>query len=274
MAKGSRGGKRALASSGTPASLASVDDITLGTVADDDLLQQSATTVGNFYDMTDDEKVTAIINGIQDDVPDFLSDSAFQRFMYNNEFDGKPQIVDDATLDAMAGQDLFRTVKSVYDSSNDVGYTGKEIAEQLQYGDFTRFSDTGGSAYGKGLYFSNDYHGSASYGSVRGNIKKTAMVRCKLNSNAKVIDYYTASRQAYAEMNSGSKLGNALRKVRQQSYIGYDDESMISVWALSKGYNVLTSSSNTSGHDVYFNVLDRSVLTMSSDIKATGSKWK
>ena len=250
MAKGSRGGKR------TGSSQSSV------------VSQQSVSTLANFMGLDDDGKVTSVINGISDDVPDFLSDSAFQRFMYNNELDGKPQIVDDKTLDSMSGQDIFRTVNSVYDSRNDVGYSALEIAQQIQYGDFTRFSDTGGSVYGKGLYFSNDYFGSTSYGYNRNNVKKTAVVRCKLNQNAKIIDYGTLGSMYRTELNSGTKLATSLSKA-----VNGDTKSALSIFALSKGYNVITSSKSTSVSDTYFNILDRSVLTMSSDVKGASRSW-
>ena len=244
-------------------------DDTQTPIAPSNVIQPSATTLNAFTGGTADDQVKAIAYGTSDSVPNFLSDSPFQRFMYNNEYDGKPQIVSDSVLDSMKGQDLYRTVNSVYDRSTDVGYSAKEIGQQLQYGDFTRFSDTGGSVYGKGLYFSNDYRGSANYGNTRNNVNKTAMVRCKLNSNAKIATYSSMDSSYRSDVSRGDKVAKAISKA-----CGSDHKSAVSMYALSKGVNVLTSSSNTNASDTYFNILDRSVLTMSADVKATGSKWK
>ena len=95
------------------------------------------------------------------------------------------------------------------------------------------------------------------------------MVRCKLNQNAKIATYSQMRSDYSSDLRRGDKLAKSIDKAT-----GYDSASAISMYALAKGYNVLTSSSNTNGYDVYFNVLDRSALTMSADVKATGSKWK
>lgn len=241
---------------------AMINDVVSKPVDPNDIQAQSTSNViSNFSALSEDEQAQAIINGISQDVPDFLSDSDFQKFMYNNGIDGIPQIVSDSALDSIGGIEIYRTVNSVYDRYNDVGYSGLEIAQQLQYGDFTRFSDTGGSAYGRGLYFSNDYNGSSAYGNVHNNVSKTAMVRAKLNSNAKIMDYYNARSGASNEISKGTTLGKALSKVN-------DTRSQASIYALAKGYNVLVSDTNFS-RDTYVNVLDRSVLTMSDTVKAT-----
>lgn len=240
---------------------AMINDIVSNPVDPNDIQAQSTSNIiSNFSALSEDEQAQAIINGISQDVPDFLSDSDFQKFMYSNGIDGTPQIVNDSALDSIGGIEIYRTVNSVYDRYNDVGYTGLEIAQQLQYGDFTRFSDTGGSAYGRGLYFSNDYNGSSAYGNVNNNVNKTAMVRAKLNSNAKIIDYYNAYQGMGNEIRKQTTLGKALGKVK-------DSASRTSMYALAKGYNVLVSDTNFS-RDTYVNVLDRSALTMSDTVKA------
>lgn len=274
MAKGGRGGKRVNGASigGTGGGLTSgISQATLNNVIsspvnpNDIEVQSSSNVIGNFSALSEDEQAQAILNGISQDVPDFLSDSEFQRFMYNNGLDGAPQIVNDSALDGIGGIEIYRTVNSTYDKYNDVGYSGKEIAQQIQYGDFTRYSDTGGSYYGRGLYFSNSYNGSASYGNTTGNVQKTAMVRAKLNSNANVIDYYKAYSGVQSEIKNKTTLGKALNKVK-------DDYSQTSIYALAKGYNVLVSDTNF-GYDTYVNVLDRSVLTMSDTVKAKSTIW-
>lgn len=83
------------------------------------------------------------------------------------------------------------------------------------------------------------------------------MVRAKLNNNAKVLNINNATSRARREIASGSRLGKVLAKC--------DSQSQASIYALSKGYNVISS-----GHG-YLNVLNRNAITMSTDIKAKGS---
>jgi hypothetical protein len=213
-----------------------------------------------FMAMTDDEKADFISANVKQGVPDHLADNSFQRFIYNSGLNEKPTIVDDATLDTMTGTEIFRTVNSVYNRQKDLSYTGEQIAKQVSSARYTRVSDDGGSVYGRGIYFADSYSGSTSYGNTRGDVKKTAVMRGKLNNNAKVVNYYTAKQGASQEIASGSKLGKTLK--------GCDSDSRVSLYAMSKGYNVISS-----GHG-YFNVLNRNAITVSSDIKAKGSSWK
>lgn len=246
MAKGSRGGQRGAGGGGA------IADTT-----------QVATPMGQGYSqfmaLDDDGKADMIENMMSQDIPAHLANNDFQKFIYNSQMNDKPQLVDDATLDSMNGTELFRTVNNVYDSKNDLGYSATEIAKQVQSGSVTRVSDNGGSVYGRGIYFANNYYDSATYGNNKGDIKRTAVVRAKLNSNAKVGDYYTLQGAAFKEMKSGSKLGKALMKA--------DSDSQVSLYALSKGYNVITNGRT------YFNILNRNAVTMSKDVRAMGSGW-
>ena len=213
-----------------------------------------------FMAMTDDEKADFISASVKQGVPAHLAQNDFQKFIYNSGLNEKPDVVSDATLDTMNGTEIFRTVDSVYDRKNDISYNADQIAKQVTAGRVTRVSDSGGSVYGRGVYFADNYHGSTSYGSTSGNVKKTAVIRGKLNSNAKVINYNSAKSGASQEIASGSKLGKILSKC--------DSASQPSLYAMSKGYNVIAS-----GHG-YYNILNRNAVTMSSDIKAVSSKWK
>ena len=218
-------------------------------------------TYDQFMAMSDDDKADFINANIKQGVPAHLAQNDFQRFIYNGGLNEKPDVVSDATLDTMTGTEIFRTVNSVYDQSNDISYTAEQIAKQVTAGRATRVSDNGGSAYGRGIYFADTYSESANgYGNTRGNVKATAVMRGKLNNNAKVINYSTARSGASQEIASGSKLGKVLSKC--------DRASQASIYAMSKGYNVITS-----GHG-YYNILNRNAITMSSDIKPKGSKWK
>lgn len=215
-------------------------------------VQTMSANYNAFVSMTDDEKADVITSMISQDVPDHLSDTDFQKFIYNIGLNDKPDVVDDATLNKMAGTEIFRTVNNVYDRQNDISYNADQIVRQIQYGRVTRTSDNGGSLYGRGIYFADNKSSSAMYGNTRGNVIKTAIVRAKVNSNAKTISHSSASAGARAEMKSGSKLGRALRKC--------DSDSAVSIYAMSKGYNVITS-----GHG-YYNVLNRNAITMSKSI--------
>jgi hypothetical protein len=256
------GGRGARSSLGTMASGATLTPQADTTAKVDDTQVASAFSAdyNKFMAMTDDEKADFISANVKQGVPDHLADNSFQRFIYNSGLNEKPTIVDDATLDTMTGTEMFRTVNSVYNRQKDLSYTGEQIAKQVSSARYTRVSDDGGSVYGRGIYFADSYSGSTSYGNTRGDTKKTAVMRAKLNSNAKVINYYTASQGASKEISSGSKLGKVLAKC--------DRDSRASVYAMSKGYNVISS-----GHG-YLNVLNRNAITMSSDIKAKGSSWK
>lgn len=262
MAKGSRGGKRTsgttVAMSGSttnatqqPQSAPQIDDT------------QQAKAMSASYDafmgMSDDQKADAISQMVQQDVPVFLADNDFQKLTFTMGLNDKPQLVDDNVLDTMNGTEIFRTINSVNDTKNRIKYDADTIASQVQRGTVTRVSDSGGSAYGRGIYFADTYRESAVYGRSTGNIKTTAVIRAKLNSNAKVIDYSTALKGVRSEISSGSKLGKALAKC--------DGASQSSIWALSKGYNIITS-----GHG-YYNILNRNAVTMSKDIRAGSNKW-
>lgn len=168
-------------------------------------------------------------------------------------------MVDDAVLDTMNGTEVFRTVNNVYNRRTDISYRADEIAAQVTKGSVTRVSDTGGSVYGRGIYFADNYSRSTVYGNARGNIQKSAVIRGKLNSNAKVISYSKATSGLQQEIASGSKLGRSLSRM--------DNKSAVSMYALSKGYNVISS-----GHG-YLNILNRNAVTMSKTTKAVSDKW-
>lgn len=259
MAKGSRGGKRT-SGAGASVGLNVAGDATQQTQIDN---TQTAQAMSANYDafmaMSDDQKADAINTMISQDVPVFLADNDFQKLTFTMGLNDKPQLVDDKVLDSMNGTQIFRTVNSVNDTKNRIRYDADMIASQVQRGSVTRVSDNGGSVYGRGIYFADSYHSSTMYGNSTGNIKKTAVIRAKLNSNAKVIDYNKAYKGVATEIASGSKLGKALKKC--------DRDSQVSIYALSKGFNIITS-----GHG-YYNILNRNAVTMSSDIRAMGGKW-
>ena len=214
-----------------------------------------------FMAMTDDEKADFIATNISQGVPAHLAQNDFQRFVYNSGLNEKPDVVDDATLNTMTGTEIFRTVNNVYDRQNDISYNADQISKQVMAGRVTRVSDNGGSAYGRGIYFADSYYESAyGYGNKSGNIKQTAVMRAKLNNNAKTINYSQARTGATQEIASGSKLGRTLSRC--------DRASQASIYAMSKGYNVISSGNG------YLNILNRNAITMSSTVKPrSGNSW-
>lgn len=216
-------------------------------------------TYDAFLKMTDDQKADVIAQANKTAVPIFLADNATQRVLYGLKLNDKPTLVDDDVLDKMPGRSLYRTVNATNDVQNRIKYSADEIAAQVIKGSVTRVSDSGGSAHGRGIYFADSYTDSASYGRTRGDIKSTAVVRAKLNSNARTITERAASAGATREIASGTKLGKALTIM--------DSRDRGSVWALAKGYNVVETSVG------YYVVLNRTALTASKTIKAKGGSW-
>lgn len=267
MAKGSRGGKRTGASGGIGINQATLKANTNAQqgqsqqpqIDDTQPAKAFSATYDSFMTMTDDQKADTISQMISQDVPAFLADNDFQRLTFNLGLNDKPQLVDDNVLDGMTGTELFRTVNSVNDGRTRIRYNADDIASQVQRGSVTRVSDNGGSAYGRGIYFADNYGDSSMYGNSRGNIKKTAVVRAKLNSNAKVISYSKVSRGVSDEMSRGTKLGKVLRNC--------DSASRESIYAMAKGYNVIYNGGT------YYNILNRNAMTMSKTIKAGSNKW-
>ncbi len=247
MAKGNRGGKRTGGSATTRTQQAQQ--------AQQQPVQTMSDVYNQFSSMSDDQKADTISTMISQDVPDHLANNSFQKLIYNMDLNDKPDLVDDATLDSMSGTEIFRTVNNVYDRQHDISYSADQIAKQVQSGSVTRVSDNGGSVYGRGIYFADNQRDSSMYGNTHGNVKKTAQIRAKLNDKARVIDYNSAVQGCSKEMMSGSKLGKALKKC--------DNDSRASIWALAKGYNVI-SSGNYAG---YYNILNRQAVTISKSIK-------
>lgn len=207
-----------------------------------------------FKKMTDDQKADVILQVKNTQVPTFLSQSDTQRVLYGLKMNDKPTLVDDSVLDKMPGKDLFRTVNDSKDQTNRIKYSATDIAQQTIKGSVTRVSDTGGSAYGRGVYFADSYHGSTSvYGTTRNDISKTAVIRAKLSPTAKTIDSRVAQQMTVKEIKSGSKLGKAI------STLGIRDQT--SVWALAKGYDAMVASNG------YHVILNRSALIASNSIR-------
>lgn len=259
MPKVNRGGKRSASQSafsfqnaaGT-ATQQQVDDMM------DDLQNGDVIDYSDYMKLSDDEKAEAMEEILKQGLPNFLDSSATQKLLYYTDIEGKPDVVSDSALDKMPGGSIYRTVHDVYNKAQDVNYTAKQIYNQLAKGDYTAVSGSGGSAYGKGIYFASSYTDSTAYRSGRGN---NLTMRAKLNGNARVVSYDTAYNGFIKEARSGSKIGNVYKR------LGSADGP--SIWALNHGYNVMKD--RYSGYHV---VLDRRAITMSTKTtNSTGSSW-
>lgn len=259
MPKINRGGKRSASQSAFSyqnaagsATQQQVDDMM------DDLQNGDVIDYSDYMKLSDDEKADAMAEIFKQDIPNFLDNSYTQKLLYYTDIEGKPQLASDSALDGMSGKELFRTIHDVYDRQTDVNYTAKQIYNQLAKGDYTAVSGSGGSAYGKGIYFASSYRDSTAY---RSSGRTNLTMRAKLNGNARVISYSVAGQRMMKEARSGSKLG--------RMYAGMGQHDATSIWALNNGYNVVADS--YSGYHV---VLDRRALTLSTrTTNSTGSSW-
>lgn len=255
MPKSNRGGKRTVATStaSNPTLNVPVQQVVKGNV-----VPKGGVAYADFLEMTDDEKADVITDALKADVPFFLDNSSIQKLAYFTGLSDKPDLVDDATLDTMSGTELFRTVGDAYDRTKDIGYSAKEICQQVSEGDFTMYSDSGGSAYGHAIYFADDYYSSSSYGYGK---KNPLTMRAKVKSSAKAIRYNAL--QSKVNNMRGTKLYNAC---------GGDANTI----ALALGYDIIIDRGGGSYNSGYHMVLNRGCLVMSKTVKNTvvgGSKW-
>lgn len=228
---------------------------TAAQVAAGNVMPQGGTPFSDFEKMTDDQKADVIDKALNTAVPAFLDDSALQRFAYFTGMNDKATVVSDAQLDKMSGTEIFRTVDSVYNRKLDIGYSSKEICEQVSSGDFTMYSDSGGSAHGRGIYFATDYTGSVSYGNPSA---KPSTMRAKI-TGGKTITERKLDSDFSSALSKNDKLATACNKS------SYADAR--NLYALAKGYDVI----DTKNYGGYHVVLNRRCLTTSSKIKANAN---
>ena len=214
-------------------------------IASGNVLPGGGTPFAQFEKMTDDQKADVITKALGQNLPMFLDQGDTQRLAYFTGMSDKPTIVTEAQLKAMPGRDLWRSVHDTYDPKTDIGYTGRAIYRQLATGDFTKYSDTGGSAYGKAIYF--DIR-KGSYGSGSGY----TVMHAKFLPTAKTISYNSAINRMSAEIRSGSKLGQAISQASHSDRVG--------IWALSRGYDAVVDNSGSN----YNMILNRRALALSN----------
>lgn len=260
MAKTSRGGKRVTASTRAQAPKVTPTQVTPPTpqqIANGNVLPTGGVAFSDFQNMTDDEKADVITSALGVGTPMFLDNSGLQKFAYFTGMSDKPNVVSDSQLDSMQGTELFRTVNNAYNRNTDIGYTSNDIYKQIATGDFTMYSDSGGSAHGKGIYFADNFGDSKVYGSGSSD---TLMMRAKITGGRSITESKLSSdyRNALA---SGDKLALACSNA--------DSSSARNLYGLAKGYSTIDCGWN------YHVVLNRGALTMSDrTINPTGKrKW-
>ena len=255
---GAGGGSSAVAPQNLPQTTNTVAPPTPQQVASGNVLPGGGVPFDQFQQMTDDQKADVVDKALRTGVPVFLDDSGLQRFAYFTGMSDKPTVVSDAQLDTMSGREMFRTVNNSYNPRTDIGYTSSDIVKQISTGDFTMFSDSGGSAYGRGIYFATSYTGSCMYGYSSQNPK---VMRAKV-TGGKTTTVNQASRDFSNALARGDKLARACARA--------ESASQVSLYALAKGYSVLDCQSSHGYHIV----LNRGALTVSQRTKSpTGSRW-
>ena len=215
-------------------------------VAQGNVLPAGGVAFSEFQNMTDDEKADVIKDALGVGLPAFLDDSGLQRFAYYTGMSDKPTMIDDSQFDSVKGVAIYRTVHDAYNPRTDIGYTANDIYKQIAGGDFTMYSDSGGSAYGKAIYFADSLSASTAY---RQSGTNNVTMRAKITGN--VGDYNKVSSQLYRD---NSKLGQACKSIGTKDGLG--------IYALAKGYDGLAEGLN--GRGDYVMMYNRKGLTMSN----------
>ena len=179
-------------------------------------------------------------------VPGF-PDTFYQKFVMSNGLDAKPKLVTDAQMDAMPGKDFYR---GIHASSTDAA---DKIVMNTLLDDYTFFSDSGGSAMGRGIYAMQDLNEDVRMYGSSGGVNN--IMRMKLDSDAKTITLSDARNLYAKEMASGSRLARSLAGV-------YEKDAM-SIVAASKGYSAIVRTSYSNSSNEWGNILSRDKLSIS-----------
>ncbi len=212
------------------------------------VLPKGGVPFSKFEKMTDDQKAQVIMDSLGVATPMFLDDSPAQRLAYFTGMSEKPDVVTESQLKKIQGQSLWRSVHNNYNRGADIGYTPQQIYGQIATGDFTMYSDSGGSAYGRAIYF--DTH-KGSYGSGQGY----GIIHAKIKPTANIWTDNRVMQAARAEMQSGSKLGQALQAIQRA-----DSSSLPTVYCLAKGIDGYRESGG------YHMIVNRRALAVSDTL--------
>lgn len=225
----------------------------------------------DFQKMSSDEQAQVIQDALREDIPSFLPDNSLQRLAYYLGGDNKPEVVTDSQLDKIPGADIYRQVAGVRLQKFNVNYSSADIANELIYGEHTQYSNSGGSVYGRSIYFGADYSeiqngfGVNNSNRTRSGGRDSTLIRAKVDPKARGMQDTQLSRACSREISSGSKLGRVLQRC--------DGASRTAIYALAKGIDY--SYSQYGGRRDYHMIYNRGCLKVSSRTKhnASDSRW-
>ena len=200
----------------------------------------------SFSKMSEDQRVTAIANALNNKSPDEMVADVIYRLSGNE----KPLTASDDDILATDSEIIYKTLTPRYDKKEGKRLTADELAKKLYNGEnINRLSK---NVYGVGNYFSTDYE-LGSWG------QRNLIVAGILNKNAKVIESSKIGYQAFMEIKDGTKLGKILK--------GLSPIEQEGICALAKGYNVISDSNNG---DKY--ILNHKALTLSKNLTVSNGE--
>ena len=227
-------------------------------VARGDVLPRGGVPFSDFEKMTDDQKADVVTKALGVGLPMFLANSGLQKFAYFTGMSDKPTVVSDSKFDSVNGQTLYRGVRDAYNRNTDIGYSSTDIYKQIAHGDYTMYSDSGGSVHGKAIYFGDNFSIASGYAQSGTNVRNPIVMRAKI-TGGRTISESRARSNYQSALRRGDKLALAC------SNAGHD--SAVNLYALAKGYDAIEGG--------YTMVLNRRCLTISDQTrKASGrSSW-
>lgn len=204
----------------------------------------------NFDKMSEDQKVTAIANALKNKSPNDMLEDVIYRISGNE----KPLTASDDDILATESEIIYKTFTPRYDKKEGKRLTADELAKKLYNGE--NVERPGRNRYGVGNYFTADYS-TGSYG------QRNIIIAGVLNKNAKVIESSKAGYQAFMEIKKGTKLGKILKRL--------PEEGQNAIYALAKGYNVISISNGDSYNDTKY-ILNHKALTLSKNLIVTNGE--
>lgn len=194
----------------------------------------------SFSKMSESQRVTAIANALNNKSPDDMLEDVIYRLSGNE----KPLTASDDDILATDSEIIYTTLTPRYDKKAGKRLTADELAKRLYNGE--NIERPSKYKYYVGNYFSTDYS-TGSYG------ERNLIVAGILNKNAKIIPSNKIRYQAIMEIKNGTKLGKIFK--------GLSPDEQDSIWALAKGYNVISDSNNGNKY-----ILNHKALTLSKNL--------
>lgn len=198
-----------------------------------------------FQQMSDQEKADAVMDAYNHAPFANLPDTTFQKFAKLNNIDHLPVMKNEDEMEKNTNEGLYRVVNAMTWTEAD------DIVANVMFSDDTWYSDSGGSAYGVGIYASNNLKDDIQAYSQRN--RKSCIMEFKLNANASIIEERQVLQAMRDEIASGSAFGKALNRIEY-----YSAES---IYALSMGHNVIVDNIVPQWRD-YHVILDRGAVDM------------